>query len=191
MQGSTSITFAGTANPTLSVTASSTLTFGSSVLLGGTFPLTGSSSITFAPAGTLTDASAPVVEATETTTGGWGAYNAFDSYSQRKAWREKKRKKLLEQIEQIQDQVDREIAELLHEDDLSDSQDVEELRQIVSQDFSEVNAEIAAEFSERLAKAYIRAATQQNYSALKAFEREMDRMREEEEFLVLSILMAE
>ena len=124
-------------------------------------------------------------------TGGWGAYNAFDSYKQRQASRKKKRKELLEQLEKIQDQVDREIAELLHQDDLGDGQDIEELRQIVTQDFSEADAEIAAEFSERLSKAYIRAATQQNYSALKAFEREMDRLMEEEEFLVLSLLMAE
>jgi hypothetical protein len=42
---------------------------------------------------------------------------------------------------------------------------------------------------ERVGGAYLRALEQGNFSSLQAFEREMERAREEEEFLLLAIAM--
>lgn len=118
--------------------------------------------------------------------GGYGALNAYNAWRQRKRRRDEERKRLLEQLEDIEDELDREIAELIHSDD---EPEVEELREIVVNAFSDADAELVRDYSERVSKAFIRAATQQNYSALMAFHREMDRAMEEEEFLLMSVLL--
>jgi hypothetical protein len=102
--------------------------------------------------------------------GGWGARNAYDAY-------------LEEFLEEIQDPVDREIAELLHDDP-----GLTELDELVRESYSERDRQRAEEYSDRVARAYERAYRQGNYSALMAFEREMERAIEEEEFFLMAIM---
>ena len=58
----------------------------------------------------------------------------------------------------------------------------------MAESFTAEDLEAAKRYSERVAKAYERAYIQGNYSAYMAFEREMERLREEEEFLLVALM---
>jgi hypothetical protein len=124
------------------------------------------------------------VVTTEEYSGGWAAINAYEAYQQRKKRRRRERELLLDSIP---DDVDREIAAFMHPDPRE--QEIAELDRLVAETFRNDELNLAKEYSERAAKAYVRAATQHNFSALEAFEREMDKAMEEEEFLFLSMVM--
>jgi len=107
--------------------------------------------------------------------GGWkthGAYDAYDRYLRRK-----------KQLAAIESPIDREIASLMDEDKVT------QIERIVAESYSEQDLEAIRRYSERVAKAYERAYRQGNYSAYMAFEREMERAREEEEFLLLAMML--
>ena len=130
----------------------------------------------------------PPVEEEERPAGGYGALNWYDGYRQKK----RKRKKELEKaIAEIEDEVDRLIAIELHKDLETErhEQELAELEALISETYSEAQLAAAQAISNRVAKAYTRAALQGNYSAIEAFEREMERAREEEEFLLLAMAL--
>ncbi len=119
--------------------------------------------------------------------GGWAARNAYDSYLQRKRDRERRRKEALEAIREL-DGVDREIADILQKDIARESRDEEiaEFRDIVAaQTLSLVKQELPGE----LVNAFTNAYMQQTFSALEAFERQVERYIEDEEFLLLALMI--
>lgn len=125
------------------------------------------------------------------TTGGYGAINGYNAYRQRKRRREEERKRILSEIEKIKDDVDREIAKLLQKTEAKaqEERDVQELGQVVSRSFSNQELARIKEYSNEVARAYLRAVQQGNYSALKAFEREMEQVMEEEEFILMAVVL--
>lgn len=122
------------------------------------------------------------------TTGGWLFLNSFEAELQKRRERERRRKELEAEVDGIQDELDRDIAQLLHEQEAIDQRkaDLERLGQL-----ARVQADIdaARQYSERVAKAYERAVEKGTYSALEALDRELSRAREEEEFLVLAMML--
>lgn len=191
--GSSSITFDSTAalTGTGDLSGSSSITFTGSATLGGTFPITGSTSITFTPAGTIADAAAAAVEAEESPTGGWGASNYYEAHLQRVRHRRRKREEEERELAKL-DPVDLEIAHLLRKDIEREERDREiaELESII--DRTNVNLErkrLARETTEQIANAYTRAYMQRNFSALEAFERQLEEFLEEEEVMFLAFTL--
>lgn len=97
----------------------------------------------------------------------------------------------MSEIEKIKDDVDREIAKLLQKTEAKaqEERDVQELGQVVSRSFSNQELARIKEYSNEVARAYLRAVQQGNYSALKAFEREMEQVMEEEEFILMAVVL--
>ena len=122
--------------------------------------------------------------------GGWGAQNWFDSYLQKRDRRRKERRRRLEETQDLEG-IDREIARLLHKQLAREAREaeIESLEQMVSSTYSKAQEAQANLYNERVAKAYASAAAQASFSALERFEREMERAREEEEFLFLAMVM--
>ena len=164
-----------------SITADETLTW--------TIPaeaVAGSDAIVGAPTITITNAAEAVPEVTG---GGWAAQYFYDKYVEQRREREEEREKVRVQVESIEDDTDAQIARLLHKQIEQDARrsELESLEALVKSTYTERQERLALEYNERVAKAYVRAATQANFSAMEAFEREMDRAREEEEFLFLAM----
>lgn len=134
-------------------------------------------------------ADAVVVDVEERPSGGWAALNAFDSFRQRKRRRKRELEELLEEVEELEG-IDGEIAKLLHANDAEEllEASIRELEKLVVDNFSESELVLAKAHNERLAVAFARAATQRNFSALQAFEREMERARDEEDFFLLAVM---
>ena len=147
--------------------------------------LAGSTGFTWTPTGNLTEPGT----AASPTGGGWVAQHFYDHYTKERRDRRAERDKVKVQVESIEDKTDAEIARLLHKQMEQDARraELESLEALVKSTYTERQAGLALEYNERVAKAYVRAATQANFSAMEAFEREMDRAREEEEFLFLAM----
>lgn len=129
---------------------------------------------------------APVAD--ESATGGWLFLNYYEAELQRRKARERRRKELEEETERIEDDLDRNIAQLLREQEAKDEKrkDLERLAIIAKQN---ADLEAARQYSERVAKAYERALVQGNFSALEALDRELKRAAEEEEFLMMALML--
>lgn len=139
---------------------------------------------------TITVTAEAVIDDEEAPTGGWAALNWYDSYRQKKRKREKKRDKILEEIQTL-DETDAEIAALLHKQLETEAREKElaALEEMVRSTYTKRQARQAKQYNERVAVAYSRAVAQGNFSAIEAFEREMERAMEEEEFLFLAIMV--
>jgi hypothetical protein len=122
--------------------------------------------------------------------GGWGFFNAYEAEQRRRRLRDRKRRELEEETEQIQDALDREIAELLREQEAIDEKrkDLDRLAAIAK---ANADLDAARQYSERVAVAYARALEKGTFSALEALDRELKRAHEEEEFLLTALLMLE
>jgi hypothetical protein len=127
---------------------------------------------------------APVAD--QQPSGGW--FMRFESELTRRRRRREEIEEAEEATAQLADAVDREIAQHLHADLKAEEErrQLERLRTMVAQ-FADREAETA--MSERARKALLRAQTQANVSALLAFDREVQRMLEEEELIVLMMLV--
>ena len=121
-------------------------------------------------------------EAAEEQAGASGGFlGAWDAWRANRERRLKKEAAQAPEIEAISDEVSREIAKELRE-----AERRAELARL---------AELARKFpvqidNSRVQEAYLRVLERQNLAALEALERELERMREEEEFLLLSMLIA-
>jgi len=164
------------------VTADETIT----VTVPATALVTSATELTATPTIAVT---ADVEEDEEQPSGGYGIRNAYDAYRQRKRKRKRDIKQLREQLSKIDKPVDREIGLLLlKQRHIAERQaEIDELEKMVVEFYSEREAK--AMESERLKKAFVRAYMQRNYSAIEAFEREMERFREDEEFLMLAVTL--
>ena len=120
-------------------------------------------------------------------TGGW--LTVYDHYFEQKRERDEEHKQVMEEVAKLEG-ADREIARILHKDIeyQARTQEIARLDALIQE--LDVNAErkrLQDEVSEAAAKAFTRAYMQSNFSALEAFERELDQAREEEEFLLLAL----
>lgn len=169
--------------PTYDITANETRT----VTVPASALVTSVSALVAVPTIGVT-ADAEVVD-DEIFSGGWGFLNSYDSYRQKKERDKRRLKRLLEEIKALESPIDREIAEILHKDTAEDTrlEQLAELERMVASSFRNSELEKARTYSERVAKAYVRANVQGNFSALEALEREIERAREEEEFLLIAI----
>jgi hypothetical protein len=127
----------------------------------------------------------------ESPTGGWLFLNLYEGELQRRKALERERKHLEEETEQIEDDLDRNIAQLLREQEAIDEKrdNLKRLAEIAKQN---ANLEAARQYSERVAAAYVKAITEANASNLKALanlDKELQLAREEEEFLIMALLM--
>jgi len=137
------------------------------------------------------DATDAVIEE-DAYSGGYAFINAYEAYRQRKRKRDKERKEVLEAIRDIEDDADREIAQWLQKDIVRDERDIQiaELERFVESTHQKAqDRDVIREMSWRVANAYERAYKQKNFSAIEAFEREMERYIEEEEFLLMAMLL--
>lgn len=116
-------------------------------------------------------------------TGGWGFFNAFDVERRRALSLRKKRKELLDRAENIEDTLDRALAIEIQKQESEDDRQAE-LRRLGN--LAQAHREHVTEelYGDRVVTALSRAIAQGNYSALEALEREMIRVKEEEEFLL-------
>ena len=192
LSGSTDLAFTTTANLGTkgSVSGSSLVDFSLSGTLTAAGELAAVIPFNFVLAGILRDASA-VPEAEEQPSGGYGFLNDYESYRQRKRRRDEERRRILEQIQEIDDETSREIAVLLQKDLIREERErqISELESLVEKSFSNDMLPELKDYSERVTKAFVRAYMQGNYSAVEALEREMERAREEEEFLALALVI--
>jgi len=119
--------------------------------------------------------------------GGWIVRDVFDTLADRKRRKLEALREKLEEIEEIPG-IDGEIAVLLHKDDEKEliESSLKELENLVK---SASRTQIEQGFNEKVAKAFTRASIQGNFSALQAFEREMERVREEEAFFLIAAVM--
>ncbi len=131
-----------------------------------------------------------IVSVEEAPSGGWAFLNRYDGYRQVRRRRKRERERILEEIREIEDKVDREIAELIQKDVSSEAREAElsELELLVADTFSNRELDAARVYSTKVATAYARASIQGNFSALEAFEREMDRAEEEEFFMLIAMM---
>lgn len=132
----------------------------------------------------------PVVVTPEArATGGWDFLMKFDHFRDKRDSDKEERDKIQEEITEIADDVAREIAEILQKDLITAAREKElqSLELLVASSFR--NEDIPKAKAHGVAKAFVRAAVQSNFSAMEALEREMDRIREDEEFLMLAMVI--
>lgn len=128
----------------------------------------------------------PVVEVDEEQpSGGW-----WFRYEQEMFRREDERReleRLKAQAEEIEDDLEREIAKEIREDDTEQVRlaELNRLRDMAIR----YRADLQEVASPQVVRAAERAIERGNYSAMEAFERELARMREEEQFLEMAVRM--
>jgi hypothetical protein len=130
------------------------------------------------------------VASTTSVSGGWLFFNEYEQELRRRQKRKKEQEELEEATEQIEDTTDRQIAQLLREQEAKDEKrkELQRLAEIVRQN---ADIEAARQYGAKVAKAYERALTQGNFSALQALDRELKKARDEEEALLLQAFMLE
>ena len=131
-----------------------------------------------------------VVEAPSVTppTGGLGFMQLFERELEEREVEQRKRDQRLIESRRIDDQVDRDIALLFREKEALSAREaeLERLGELVK-----ANAELerSQEQGERVQKAFKRAVSQGNFSAIEALDRELARSREEEEQMLFAIMI--
>ena len=119
--------------------------------------------------------------------GGWIVRDVFETLADRK-------RRQLEQIKEVQEEiaeiegVDGEIATLLHKDDEKEliEKSLKDLEKLVKSGITK--AQIQQDFNQASARAFVRAKVQGNFSAMQHLEREMDKVREEDDFFLLAMM---
>ncbi len=121
--------------------------------------------------------------------GGWDFMMQFEHFRTKRDREAEERKRIQQEIEAIANETDREIAKILQSDLAIEARDKElkDLETLVATTFR--NDDMAKAEAHGVAKAFARAAVQSNRSAMEALEREMDRAREDEDFLLLAMVI--
>ena len=145
--------------------------------------LAGSTGFTWTPTGNLVDTS--TVTAVRPT-GGWGMAGIYDRYREERREREEEERAARKAIKEIEDETDSEIARLMHKRLAYEArtQEIKKLEAIMKR-FDD--RQMAREYNADVVATYERAMKAGTFAAAEAFERAMDRAREEEEFLLLAI----
>ncbi len=177
----TVVTITWSAAPAYDVTSDETIT----VTIPAT-ALTGATELIASP--TIGVTADVIIPASTAVSGGWIMRGVFDDFSQRKRQKIEKAEQAIENALELEG-IDGEIAKILHENDRDEvlEQSIKELEGLIADNFSERELQRAKAHNERVAIAFARAATQKNFSAIQAFERELERANEEEEFLLLAL----
>lgn len=159
----------------LSITGSALLTAIGELAAAGSIAITGSAAL-----------AQPASPAQDQAFSG-GLLYAFEREQARRRKRRRELEEAEEEAQKLKDAVDREIAELLQEQERKAEfeQNIARLKRIVGE-FADKEAEVA--MSGRVRTALARAQTQESVSAFLALQRELDRQFEEEEFAILMIL---
>jgi hypothetical protein len=128
---------------------------------------------------------APAPPAQDETFSG-GFFVAFEREQARRRKRQKELDEAEEAAKEIQEALDREIAQLLHQQEREDERraELDRLKGLVAK-FDRIDDDT----NERVVKAFARARAQANVSAYLALERELQRAAEEEEFAILMLLL--
>ncbi|HLA60919.1 MAG TPA: hypothetical protein VK626_01615 [Nitrospiraceae bacterium] len=115
---------------------------------------------------------------------------AYELEQVRRARKRRELEELAEDSARIEDDTSRQIAAFLREQEARDAEqaDAHRLHELALRYAREKDSK---ELSDRVKIAYVRALSQANFSALEAFQRELDRMLEEEEIAALTILFNE
>ena len=115
----------------------------------------------------------------------WDFSNKYDSYREKQQVRREK-----QGAPNDLKGTDAEIARLMHKDMAREARDQEigELTSMVQSSYSDNDLEQAQQYSGKVAKAYTKAAEKGSFAAVEQFEREMERAKEEDDFLLLAIL---
>lgn len=147
---------------------------------GGTFALLGSTVTIYVSLG-------PQPVSDEQPTGGWLFLNEYERELRRRKRRERERRELEEETERIQDALDREIAQLLREQEAKDERraELQRLKELARKD---ANIAAARRYSESVAKALEAAIVDESLRAIARLEKELKKAREQEEheFLLLA-----
>jgi hypothetical protein len=128
------------------------------------------------------------VTETEQPTGGWLFLNQYNAEQQRRRARERRRKELEEETEQIENELDRNIAQLMREQEAIDDKrkDLERLAELAK---ANADIEAAKQYSASVAAAFEKALIEGSARSMVALERELKRAAEDEEFLLTALLM--
>ena len=115
----------------------------------------------------------------EAFTGGW----AFEYQNEvvRRAKKKKELEELEEKAEKIADDLERQLAIEIHQEE-KDKERLAELKRLTK--IAEKHEKAVTELGERVTKAYERAIIKQTFSAMEALERTIRQAKEEEDFLV-------
>ena len=118
-------------------------------------------------------------------TGGWAFFFRYESERERRR-RKRREQEEAEEATQALPPVEREIAQFLHKQERIDARrtELERLKALVRE-------HTPAELPERVVSAFERAATRQTVSSLLKLEKELRRMAEDEENLVLMLLLSD
>lgn len=149
--------------------------------VGGTFTASGSTVEIVVSLGPQ-----PVTAPTEQqATGGWAFHNEYELELQRRRRRKKEREELEAETERIQDEIDRAIAQELRKQEALDEKrdNLSRLKELAKK---HADLEAARQYSERVATAFERALAQGNFSAMEALDRELQRARDDEDFMTMA-----
>jgi len=180
----------------LSITGAADLTSSSihDIAAAGALSITGAADLdatgTLAASGSLAiNGAASLVSPTSAEEVAGGFWYAVEAVQARRKKRLQDADEAEAQAQAIKDQLDREIALLLREQERLDGERAERgrLQALAKHYASDRSAEL---FGERVAKAMTRAAEHGNFSAVEAFMREARRAQEEELFLLRATLLA-
>jgi len=130
-----------------------------------------------------------VVDDAVTPVGGW--LTVYDPYLAKMQRRKDKRQARQVELDKLEG-TDREIARILHKDLEYEARTLEIAQLDALVQSMDVNAErsrLTADVGAGIAATFTKAYMQSNFSALEAFERELEDAREEEEFLFLAIAL--
>jgi hypothetical protein len=121
--------------------------------------------------------------------GGWLFLNQYNAELERRKAAERRRKKLEEETEQIENELDRNIAQLMREQEAVEAKrsDLERLAELAKKN---ADVEAARLYSERVGDAFAKALVEGSIQAALVLEQELKRAKdEEEEFLLTAMLM--
>lgn len=120
----------------------------------------------------------------------WNLLKKYDRYREDQQVRQGEEQENKNAIKDING-TDGEIANLMHKQLRRESRDAEiaSLEAMIQSTYTTLQLEKAREYNENVARAYAKAVSKGGFSAIEAFEREMEKAREEEDFLVL-VMMA-
>ena len=138
--------------------------------------------------GVWREGAAPAVA--ESPSGGWAFYAHYEREREHRRKKRREHEEREEESERISDATTREIAQLLRQQEAQDERraELDRLATLV-----EKHAGRAAQdaYGERVAVAMARAHAQGNVSALLALEREIERAKEDEDWLLLAFMTLE
>jgi hypothetical protein len=122
------------------------------------------------------------------TGGGYAFFNEYDLLRRKKRQRDEERRRAEEEAESIQNAMDREIAQLLREQEAKDAERAELAR---IQSLADRFAGTKQPVTRRVSAALLKAHEERTRNALEQLFREIERMHEEEEMAVIHLLLAD